>query len=297
MIGVISLVRRRPGFPYDAEDQAFLQDVADRAALAVDNAKVYANLERRVRDRTTEVAAANRQLEAINRELETFAYSVSHDLRAPLRALDGFSLALLEDFADRLPGDAQDYLRRIRAASQRMGDLIDALLDLARVGRLPLVTAEIDLSALASAVGAELAAASPDRRVDLRVEGDLRTQGDARLLRVVMQNLLGNAWKFTGGTPDPEIQVGSATLADAPAFFVRDNGAGFDMRHADKLFGAFQRLHGAAEFPGTGIGLATVQRIIHRHGGQIRGDGRPGEGATFTFTLPAGPADAPPGPS
>ena len=235
-------------------------------------------------------------LDAANRELEAFSYSVSHDLRAPLRALDGFSQILLEDYADQVGEQGADFLRRVRAASQKMGELIDALLTLARVSRLEMRQELVDLSNLAQTSLAELRAAEPQRQVAVVIPSGLRAQGDPRLLRAVLDNLLGNAWKFTSKTDQARIEFGRAAAAtDTPTpatgpeliFFVRDNGAGFDMAYADRLFGAFQRLHAQAEFAGSGIGLATVQRIVARHGGRVWAESRPGAGAAFYFTLPA----------
>ncbi|MGC2456822.1 MAG: CHASE3 domain-containing protein [Gallionellaceae bacterium] len=226
------------------------------------------------------------QVEAANKELEAFSYSVSHDLRTPLRAIDGFSQALLEDYADRLDDQAKDYLNRVRGATQRMGHLIDDMLTLSRVTRAEMRRGTVDLSALAADVLAELQKSEPRRKVDWRIESGLVAEGDAQLLRVALVNLLGNAWKFTGKTANAKIEFGAMRNTDGTTgFFVRDNGAGFDMAYADKLFGAFQRLHLASEFPGTGIGLATVQRIIHRHGGRVWAEGAVGKGATFYFSL------------
>ncbi len=258
---------------------AFVLLVRNEARLRQHNAIVE-----RLNDEITRNAT---QIEAANKELEAFSYSVSHDLRAPLRSIDGFSQALLEDYADRLDDQARDHLNRVRAASQRMGHLIDDMLTLSRVTRAEMRHRTVDLSALAADVFAELQKSEPERKVDWHIEPGLIAQGDARQLRVALVNLLGNAWKFTGKTATARIEFGAMRNADnTMEFFVRDNGAGFDMAYADKLFGAFQRLHLASEFPGTGIGLATVQRIIHRHGGQVRGAGMPGQGATFYFTLP-----------
>jgi PAS domain S-box-containing protein len=231
--------------------------------------------------------ALNRQLEAANKELEAFSYSVSHDLRAPLRALDGFSLALMEDCAARLDEQGRDYLNRIRAASQRMGRLIDDLIGLSRVSRGELQQTMIDLSGLATSIVAELQASEPTRQVNCALTPGLSGRGDERLLRVVLDNLLRNAWKFTSKQPAARIEFGiaAASNGDGPAYFVRDNGVGFDMACADKLFGAFQRLHAAADFPGTGIGLATVKRVIHRHGGRVWAESAVDRGATFYFTL------------
>ena len=225
------------------------------------------------------------QLEVANQELEAFSYSVSHDLRAPLRSLDGFSQALLDDYRDRLDDTGRDFLQRVRAASQRMGTLIDDLLSLSRVTRGEVQVEEVDLSALAAAAAADLKKSDPARAVTFAIAPDLVVRADAGLMRIVLQNLLGNAWKFTGKRSSARVEVGSMAHDGRRAFFVRDDGAGFDMAYAAKLFGAFQRLHAAAEFPGSGIGLATVQRIIHRHGGQVWAEGAPDRGATFYFTL------------
>ena len=225
------------------------------------------------------------QLEAANAELDAFAYSVSHDLRAPLRSIDGFSLALLEDSGERLDQGGRDHLKRVRAATQRMGVLIDDLLRLARVSRTELQRAPVDVSALARSVVAELARGAPERQVEVAIADGLVADADPRLLRVVFENLLGNAWKYTGKQPGGRIEVGTGQRDGERAFHVRDDGVGFDMAYAGKLFGAFQRLHSGAEFEGTGVGLATVQRIVHRHGGRVWAESAVGQGATFYFTL------------
>ncbi|HKN11905.1 MAG TPA: PAS domain S-box protein [Candidatus Binatus sp.] len=225
------------------------------------------------------------QLEVVNKELETFSYSVSHDLRAPLRSIDGFSLALIEDYADKLDQQGNAHLRRIRAATQRMAQLIDDLLKLAFVTRSEMRTQPVDLSALVNVILSELRRGEPNRDVECVVQEHVVGHGDSRLLRAVLENLLGNAWKFTGKREQARIEFEAAEKNGQTAYFVRDNGAGFDMTYCEKLFGAFQRLHAAADFPGTGVGLATVQRIVHRHGGRVSADGAEGKGATFSFTL------------
>src|SRR5262245_40503443 len=225
------------------------------------------------------------QLEMVNKELETFCYAVSHDLRAPLRGIDGFSQALLEDYGKHLDAQGADYLRRVRAASQRMGQLIDSLLKLSRLGRGELRREAVDLSALAQAVADELRQHQPQRQVTFVIAQVGVVQGDAQVLRIVLDNLLGNAWKFTGKHPQARIEFGVDKINGQLAYFVRDDGVGFDMAYSAKLFGAFQRLHGEQDFPGTGIGLATVQRIIHRHGGVIWAEATVEQGATFYFTL------------
>jgi light-regulated signal transduction histidine kinase (bacteriophytochrome) len=236
-------------------------------------------LERRVAERTA-------QLEKANKELESFSYSVSHDLRAPLRSIDGFSQSLLEDCAGKLDPRSTDYLHRVRASAQRMGELIDDLLQLSRVGRAELRREPVDISELARTVVGELLQREPDRQVEVEIEEALVAEVDSRLMRVVLDNLLGNAWKFTAKAARPRVQVSSDRAADGPVYFVRDNGAGFDMAYADKLFLPFQRLHRECEFPGTGIGLATIHRIIDRHGGRVWAEGAVGRGATIYFTVP-----------
>ena len=234
--------------------------------------------ERLLKQRSEELAAANRELEA-------FAYSVSHDLRAPLRAIDGFSQALLEDYGERLDGPGLDYLRRVRAASQRMAALIDDLLQLSRLTRAPLQPRVVDLSSMAREILSELQEQQPDRFVQVDIQPGMQVWGDPGLLRTALQNLLDNAWKYTSKNAYARIEVGCDQTDGDTVFYVRDNGAGFDMRYADKLFGPFQRLHHPSEYEGTGIGLATVQRIIHRHGGRIWAESSPGQGATFYFRL------------
>ena len=224
---------------------------------------------------------ANRELEGTNRELEAFSYSVSHDLRAPLRTIDGFSQILAEDYGDRLDEEGLDYLARVRTASRHMAELIDDLLDLSRVGRRPLTRERVDLSALAKGVAEDLKATEPDRDVEFVIEEGVVARCDVGLLKVALENLMGNAWKFTSREERATIRFG----ASGGAFYVSDDGAGFDAAYKDKLFGAFQRLHGPEEFEGTGIGLATVARIVHRHGGEVWAEGAVGEGATFYFTL------------
>jgi light-regulated signal transduction histidine kinase (bacteriophytochrome) len=227
--------------------------------------------------------------EAANRELEAFSYSVAHDLRAPLRGVDGFSLALLQDYADKLDEVGRSYLRHVRESAQQMGRLIDDLLALSRVTRAELDREPVDLSVLAEHVAAQLQSAEPGRRVEIVIAAGMVVHADPRLLRVALANLLGNAWKFTGQQARPRIEIG-VTESGESAYFVRDNGAGFDMAYAPRLFGAFQRLHSVDEFEGTGIGLATVQRIVNRHGGRIWATAEVDRGATFFFTLGAGGA-------
>ncbi|HWF48308.1 MAG TPA: ATP-binding protein [Bryobacteraceae bacterium] len=241
--------------------------------------EAHDELERRVQERTTQLAAANKELEA-------FSYSVAHDLRTPLRSIDGFSQAVLEDYGEKLDSDGKNHLQRVRAATQRMSGLIDDLLNLSRVTRSEMHKESLNLSAIAKSVAGELQKSAPDRPVEFMIEEDLIAKGDSRLLRVVMENLLGNAWKYTARHDRARIEVGRLPGDNGRAVcFVRDDGAGFDPRYAARLFGAFQRLHSTSEFPGTGIGLATVQRIIRRHGGDIWAEAEVEKGATFFFTL------------
>lgn len=228
--------------------------------------------------------------EAANRELEAFSYSVAHDLRAPLRGIDGFSQALLEDCADKLDSEGKLHLRYVRESAQQMAHLIDDLLNLSRVTRGDLSYRQVDLTALVHGTVARLRRTAPDRQVELVVADGVTAEGDTRLLSIVIENLLGNAWKFTGKCAQARIEFGGIAKDGQPVYFVRDNGAGFDMAYAAKLFGVFQRLHSPVEFEGTGIGLATVRRIVGRHGGRVWAEGEIGRGAVFYFTLGARPS-------
>ena len=238
-----------------------------------------------LRNALGQVERSNHELAALNQELEAFSYSVSHDLRGPLRSMDGFSLVLLEDYGDKLDAEGKDALGRIRAASQRMGQLIDDLLRLSQVTRAELKLKRVDLSGIAQAVAASLQGDRSGRSVQWAIEQGMTITADAELMRILMQNLLQNAWKFTGKTEQAAIRVGTLERDGRNVYFVADNGVGFDMAYVGKLFGAFQRLHHAEDFPGTGIGLAIVQRVIHRHNGEIWAQAKAGKGATFFFTI------------
>jgi PAS domain S-box-containing protein len=257
---------------------AISRDVTDFKRRSIEVEKLNAALEARVAERTAQLTSANEELEA-------FASSVSHDLRAPLRHIDGMSAALLEDCGDDLDAAGRDYLARIRGAAQRMGALIEDLLRLSRVTRTELRVTSVDLSVIAEGIVEDLRREDPGRDVTFNSVGGLRANGDAGLLRAALMNLLQNAWKFTGRQTAARVEFGAEQRAGTVVYFVRDNGAGFDMAQSERLFGTFQRLHTEREFPGTGIGLATVRRIMRRHGGDVWADAAPGKGATFYFTL------------
>ena len=260
---------------------ALLSDITERQRAEEEIVRLNTELEQRVVARTADLSAANR-------ELESFAYSISHDLRAPLRGIDGFSQLLLDEYRDRLDEQGRGYLDRVRRAAQRMGTLIDDILELSRVSRQPMRRDRVDLSRLAHDIADELGRAAPQRLVALRLMPGCCARGDPQLLRLLLQNLLENAWKYTGKTAQARIEFGCESHGGETVFHVRDNGVGFDMRYADRLFAPFQRLHGADEFEGTGIGLATVARIAQRHGGRVWAEAAVGQGATFRFTLGTG---------
>ncbi len=297
LVGQIALAN--PGRDYTDRDLQAVQRMGEFYALAIQTQRarteileLNASLEQRVRERTQE-------LEASNRELEAFSYSVSHDLRAPLRGIDGWGLALLEDYGSSLDEQAKVYLGRVRSETQRMGQLIDDLLVLSRITRADMQRQPVDLSALASGIAERLTSSEPNRAVDWIIQPDLTAEGDPRLLEIALENLLANAWKFTskrdrahitvGRAPRPETSAGAPDETAGPdsgsVFFVRDDGTGFNMAYAHRLFSPFQRLHKASEFPGTGIGLATTARVIRRHGGRIWAEAGPDQGATFYFTI------------
>jgi light-regulated signal transduction histidine kinase (bacteriophytochrome) len=253
---------------------AAIRDVTQRKRMEEDVQKLNEDLKQRAA-----------QLEAANKELEAFSYSVSHDLRAPLRSIDGFSHVVLEDYGEQLPADARGYLERVRAAAQRMAVLIDDLLNLSRVTRTAVQPKFINLSKMAEDIVQGLQESQPERQVSFSLMPDLMVEADPHLINIVLENLLSNAWKFTSKREEAAIEFGQKNHVKERTFYVRDNGVGFDMAYADKLFGVFQRLHSISEFPGTGVGLATVQRIISIHGGRIWAESAEGKGTTFYFTL------------
>ena len=301
-VTALLIAGRRRANAFSDEDEHLFSVVADRIARAIDRARIY-DAEREARQLAersmAEVQLLNeelehrvhlrtKELEATNSELEAFSYSVSHDLRAPLRSVDGFSVALAEDYGDAIPADGKHYLARIRAGVQRMGQLIDALLQLSRITRAELAMEQVDLSQVAEESAAELQQLHPGRALHFEIQAGLVARGDPKLLRVVFDNMFGNAVKFTANREDARIEFGlvsSDDLGGTKTYYIRDNGAGFDQQYAGKLFNAFQRLHGEKDFSGSGIGLATVSRVIRRHQGTLRAEGVVGGGATFWFTL------------
>ena len=256
-----------------------------RVLSLVQKAKTSEEMTARLRRSEEDMRLQNAQLEAANKELEAFSYSVSHDLRAPLRSIDGFSQSLLEDCGEKLDSTERDHLNRVRAAAERMAALIDDLLNLSRITRSELKRETVDLSAVAHSIAAELQKSDDKRQVKFHIQDGVTAVGDPHLFRVMLQNLLDNSWKFTSKHVTARIEFGCKSLGNGPTYFVSDDGAGFDPRYSSRLFGAFQRLHGVTEFPGTGIGLATVQRIVHRHAGRVWAEGEVEKGATFYFAF------------
>ncbi len=271
--------------PFLKEERALLDEIAKRLGNAIQRREAEIALVKLNAELEGRVAARTSDLQALNHELDAFAYSVSHDLRAPLRNIDGFSQALLEDYSEGLDPQACHYLERIRSGTQRMGTLIDDLLTLSRTTRMVFKTHSVNLSSIATEILAGLQTAEPERLMEIHITPDLRVQGDPSALVIVLQNLLANAWKYTGKTDQARIELGIRTINGEAAYFVSDNGVGFDMAHAGRLFSPFERLLPADEFPGSGIGLATVERLIHRHGGRIWAEAEVDKGACFYFTM------------
>jgi signal transduction histidine kinase len=267
--------------------RVMVREGGDLEMLARAFNKMAAEVERSRDELDHRVQQRTRELQQVNEELQAFSYSVSHDLRSPLRSIDGFSQVLLEDYGPKLDATAHDYLTRLRGGAQRMGFLIDDLLLLSRVARQPLDRREVDVSAMARELVQELRDGERARAIDVTIEDGLRVNADAGLLRIALQNLIGNAWKFTSHTDNARVVIGRTEPENGaePEIYVRDNGAGFDMAYADQLFAPFQRLHASKDFAGTGIGLATVQRVVTRHGGRVRAESTVGNGATFFFTI------------
>ena len=285
VLGSLTLVQAESKRTFGEDDLKLAEELAQRAAVAIDNARLFGQAQELNRTLESRVEERTRQLRETNSELESFSYSVSHDLRAPLRGIDGFSRILLEEYGDRLDEVAKGYVERTIAAAERMGEVIDVLLEFSRVTRSSLKLEPVDLSAIAATAVRRLQEAHPDRQVEVAVEDGLCAVGDRFLLTIALENLLSNAWKFSGANAVAHIAFGRMQQGGEEIYFVRDDGSGFNMQFAAKLFQPFQRLHDPGEFEGTGIGLATVQRIVQRHGGRIWAEGEPGKGATFYFTL------------
>jgi signal transduction histidine kinase len=280
LVGILMLENKQPA-RFTLEDINLVENIMRQVAVTMEKEV----LQEQLRRREQELILSAAELQSANKELEAFVHSVSHDLRAPLRGIDGWSLALLEDYRDRLDQQGCQYLDRIRTETQRMDGLIDALLQLSRISRATIELKRVDLTAIAQTIANRLRDSQPDRRAEFIIQPKLAAQCDASLLDIALHNLLDNAWKFSGRCSRTRIEFGKTNTKGNQVFFVRDNGVGFDMAHADKLFGAFQRLHKSSEFPGTGIGLATVQRIVRRHGGRLWAEAKMDQGATFYFTL------------
>jgi light-regulated signal transduction histidine kinase (bacteriophytochrome) len=275
----------RPG-PALAGRANVILPVLNRALAVRRLRRTNAELEHRIKVRTQELEIANRELNAANRELEAFSYSVSHDLRAPLRAVQGFCQIYMDDFAASIPKDGLPLLEHVIAGSQRMAQLIDDLLAFSRLGRQPILRQAVSLDRIVNRLVEELKPRGPERRIEVHVGPLGECEGDASLIEQVLVNVISNAFKFTRGRDPAAIEIGCLQHGEELVYFVRDNGAGFDMNYAGKLFGVFQRLHSTSQFEGTGVGLSIVQRIIERHGGRIWAESAPDKGATFSFTLP-----------
>ena len=282
--GLMTLLQEK-GRVFDENDLILAKEIARRATLAVENGRLYAEAQELNKELENRVARRTSELEIINKELESFSYSVSHDLRAPLRSIDGFSNLILKKYGSTFNEEAADYFQRVMHATRQMGQLIDDLLKLARLNRVEMSLETTDLSQMAASIADELKSAQPERKIQISIEPGILVNVDKNLIQVALHNLFENAFKYTRNVEETEIQFGRTLENGKYLYYIRDNGVGFDMKYVDKLFGAFQRLHSVKEFEGTGIGLATVQRIIHRHNGRIRAEAEPGKGAAFFFTL------------
>ena len=283
--GGMSGTGKEGGASFTVRDMELLKLISAQVSIAIENARLFEEVQSLVSSLESKVQERTLALQVANQELEAFAYSVSHDLRAPLRSIDGFSLALLEDYAGSLDAEGKDYLERLRANAKRMGQLIDALLTLSRVSRSEMKKSMIDVTALASGLVQKFGESEPDRNIEIEIESGMTVQGDLGQVDALLTNLLSNALKYTSKVDKATIKLFRTVRNGKPCFCISDNGAGFDMARVAKLFQPFQRLHTAKEFEGTGVGLATVQRIIHRHGGWIRAEASVGNGAAFFFTL------------
>jgi signal transduction histidine kinase len=287
IIGGISALGKAGGASFTKTDLDLITLFANQVSIAIENASLVEELRNTLDTLEQRIQARTAELTEINRELESFCYSASHDLRSPLRGIDGFSQILMDDYPQLLDEPARDYLERIRAASQRMGQIIDDLLRLSQVVRKSMRWEPVDLSAMAQRLVDRYRSQTPARAVSVKLAPDLHCDGDAELLEMALDNLLGNAWKFTQNVAQPSIEFGSRREEGETALFVCDNGCGFDMQYQGKLFQPFQRLHRQEEYPGCGVGLAIAERIVKRHGGRLWAVSAPGKGATFLFTLPA----------
>jgi light-regulated signal transduction histidine kinase (bacteriophytochrome) len=282
---MMTLLLEGEGKIFDEHDLAMAKEIARRATLAIENGRLFNEAQDLNKELEQRVSARTAELETINKELESFSYSVSHDLRAPLRSIDGFSNLILKKYADLFNDEGKDYFQRVLNATRQMGQLIDDLLKLARLNRVEMTFELTNLSEMAFSIAQEFITAQPQRRVHLEIEPGIMAKIDKNLMRVALYNLFENAFKYTRNNETTEIRFGKMMEEGKNLYFIRDNGVGFDMKYVDKLFGAFQRLHSTKEFEGTGIGLATVQRIIHRHKGRIHAESEKGNGAAFYFTL------------
>lgn len=285
IIGGMSGTGKEGGLSFTERDMELMRLISAQVAIAIQNARLFDQVQNLVENLESKVKERTLELQVANQELEAFAYSVSHDLRAPLRSIDGFSLALLEDYADKVDAEGQDYLQRLRANATRMGELIDAMLTLSRVSRSELNKSTLDLSELSREIADKLLENKPDQKVKFEIEPGMLVKGDLGLIDALLTNLISNAIKYSSKASEALIKIGTAKKDGKPCFRVSDNGAGFDMSRSAKLFQPFQRLHVANDFEGIGVGLATVKRIVNRHGGWIAAEAEVGKGASFFFTL------------